>query len=71
MHLRERPFTQKVNIGDDPIANTIMGLDVKYETNAPWLTKALDKLPIYSTKEIIHFYLCRNGAPKTRSPQSY
>jgi len=52
MHLRERPFTQKVNIGDDPIANTIMGLDVKYETNAPWLTKALDKLPIYSTKEM-------------------
>ena len=52
MHLRERPFTQKVNIGDDPIANTIMGLDIKYETNAPWLTKALDKLPIYSTKEM-------------------
>lgn len=52
MHLKERPFTQKVNIGDDPISNTIMGLDVKYETNAPWLTKALDKLPIYSTKEM-------------------
>jgi cell surface protein SprA len=52
MHLQERPYTQKVNIGDDPISNTIMGLDVKYETNAPWLTKALDKLPIYSTKEM-------------------
>lgn len=52
MHLKERPFTQKVNIGDDPISNTIMGLDVKYETNAPWLTKALDKLPLYSTKEM-------------------
>lgn len=52
MQLSERPFTQKVNIGDDPIRNTIMGLDVKYETNAPWLTKGLDKLPIYSTKEM-------------------
>jgi cell surface protein SprA len=52
MNLRERPFTQKVNIGEDPINNTIMGLDVKYETNAPWLTKALDRLPIYSTKEM-------------------
>lgn len=50
--LGERPFTQKVNIGDDPIRNTIMGLDVKYETNAPWLTKALDKLPFYATKEM-------------------
>ncbi|MBL0309547.1 MAG: cell surface protein SprA [Bacteroidetes bacterium] len=52
MHMGERPFTQKVNIGDDPIQNTIMGLDFKYETNAPWLTKALDKLPFYSTKEM-------------------
>ncbi len=52
MHLQERPFTQKVNIGDDPISNNIFGADIKYETNAPWLTKALDKLPIYSTKEM-------------------
>ncbi len=52
MHLQERPFTQKVNIGDDPISNTIFGADVKYETNAPWLTKGLDKLPFYSTKEM-------------------
>ena len=52
MHETERPFTQKVNIGDDPISNTIFGADVKYETNAPWLTKILDALPIYSTKEM-------------------
>jgi len=52
MQLSERPFTQKVNIGDDPIRNTIMGLDVKFEDNMPWMTKALDKLPIYATKEM-------------------
>lgn len=52
MRMTERPFTQKVNIGEDPISNTILGADIKYETDAPWLTKALDKLPIYSTKEI-------------------
>lgn len=52
MHETERPFTQKVNIGEDPISNTIFGADVKYETNAPWLTKILDALPIYSTKEM-------------------
>jgi cell surface protein SprA len=52
MRMTERPFTQKVNIGDDPIANTIFGADIKYETDAPWLTKALDKLPIYATKEM-------------------
>ena len=52
MRMMERPFTQKVNIGEDPISNTILGADVKYETDAPWLTKALDKLPIYATKEM-------------------
>jgi cell surface protein SprA len=52
MHMTERPFAQKVNIGEDPISNTIFGADVKYETNALWLTKLLDKLPIYSTKEM-------------------
>ena len=48
--LGERPFTQKVNIGDDPIKNTIMGADVNYKTNLPWLTKALNF--IYPTKEM-------------------
>ncbi len=52
LHLFERPFTQKVNIGDDPINNRIFGLDVNYGKDAPWLTKMLDKLPFYSTKEI-------------------
>jgi cell surface protein SprA len=52
MNMSERPFTQKVNIGEDPISNTIVGADVKYETDALWLTKLVDKLPFYSTKEI-------------------
>ena len=52
MKMTERPFTQKVNIGDDPISNTIYGIDFRYTTDAPWLTKALDKLPIYSTSEM-------------------
>ena len=52
MRMTERPFSQKVNIGDDPIANTIMGLDVNYNTEAPGLTRVLDKLPFYSTNEM-------------------
>ncbi len=48
--LGERPFTQKVNIGDEPIHNTIMGTDVTYKTNLPWLTKAISYL--YNTKEM-------------------
>ena len=50
MQLFERPFTQKVNFGDDPINNRVYGLDFSMQKNAPWLTKALDALPFYSTR---------------------
>jgi cell surface protein SprA len=49
LRLFERPFTQKVNIGDDPINNRIYGLDMAFSTESQWLTKAVDKLPFYST----------------------
>lgn len=49
LHLYERPFTQKVNIGDDPINNRIYGLDMNYSDEAPWLTKLVDKIPGIST----------------------
>lgn len=49
LKLFERPFTQKVNIGDDPINNSIYGLDVSLNKEAPWLTRAVDALPGLST----------------------
>lgn len=49
MRLTERPFTQKTNIGEDPIKNTNIGLDASFQSEFPLLTRALDKLPIYST----------------------
>ncbi len=52
MKMKERPFSQKVNLGNDPINNTIMGLDFRMNTDLPFLTKVLDKLPIYSTNEM-------------------
>lgn len=51
MNLFERPLTQKVNIGDDPINNKMYGLDFNISKEAPWLTKFVDKLPFISTKE--------------------
>lgn len=49
MRLTERPFTQQVNFGEDPIKNTVLGLDANYQTEVPALTRALDKLPVYAT----------------------
>lgn len=52
LNLRERPLTQKVNYGDDPINNTIYGIDLSYQTESRWLTKMVDKLPGIKTKQI-------------------
>lgn len=51
MNLRERPLTQKTNVGDEPISNTIWGVDLDYQTKAPFLTRAVDALPFIDTKE--------------------
>ncbi len=50
LNLTERPLTQKVNFGDEPISNTIWGMDFSYQRESRFVTKVLDKLPFYSTK---------------------
>lgn len=62
LQLFERPFTQKVNIGDDPIRNRIYGLDLNLSRDAPWLTKAVDKLPFFSTKAASSINFTAEGA---------
>ena len=49
VRLGERPFFTKNNIGEDPIRNTMYGMDINYRKEMPRLTKILDKLPFYST----------------------
>lgn len=51
MNLTERPLTQKVNIGDEPISNTIWGLDGSYRTESQLLTTLVDAIPLISTRE--------------------
>ncbi|TAL45024.1 MAG: cell surface protein SprA [Chitinophagaceae bacterium] len=50
VRLSERPFFVKQNYGDDPIRNTMYGLDFDYRNEVPRLSRWLDKLPFYSTK---------------------
>jgi cell surface protein SprA len=51
MNLTERPLTQKVNIGEEPISNTIWGLNTSYRKQSQWLTSLVDALPLLETKE--------------------
>ncbi len=58
LNLREKPITQKVNFGDEPINNTIWGLDLAYQTDSRLITKLVDALPLIQTKapSKINFY---------------
>ena len=50
LHLNERPYTQKVNYGEEPINNTIWGFNTSYKTTSQTLTNIIDKLPFLNTK---------------------
>jgi len=50
LSLTEKPLTPKVNIGEEPISNSIWGLDLNYSTSSRFLTKMVDRLPFISTK---------------------
>lgn len=49
LNLRERPITNKVNYGDEPINNLIWGMNFAYKTELPFLTKAIDLLTFHNT----------------------
>lgn len=51
MNLTEKPLTEKVSIGQEPISNTMIGGDITYNSPSRWLTRLVDKLPFLSTKE--------------------
>ncbi|RYY89197.1 MAG: cell surface protein SprA, partial [Chitinophagaceae bacterium] len=50
VRLSERPFFTKQQYGEDPIRNTMYGVDFDYRKDVPRLSRLLDKLPFYSTK---------------------
>ncbi|MCU7551041.1 cell surface protein SprA [Chitinophagaceae bacterium LB-8] len=50
VRLGERPFFTKQNYGEDPIRNSMYGVDFDYRNEIPKLTRWLDKLPFYSSK---------------------
>ncbi len=52
MNLNERPLTQKVNIGDEPMNNTLIGFDANYQTESRFLTDMVNALPFINTSEI-------------------
>ncbi|RYY16997.1 MAG: cell surface protein SprA, partial [Cytophagaceae bacterium] len=54
MHILENqaPGINRVNVGDEPANNTILGADISLRKESRVLTKLVDALPFISTKEI-------------------
>jgi len=50
MHLTEQPLTTKVNVGNEPLKNTIWGLNGTWNYESQWLTDVIDKLPFVNAK---------------------
>lgn len=46
LHLSEQALTTKVNMGDEPLNNTLWGLNVNWKQESQWLTNMLNKLPL-------------------------
>ncbi|MFO8231147.1 MAG: cell surface protein SprA, partial [Longimonas sp.] len=50
MRLSERAPTDKFRIGEEPIQNTIWGVDGSADVEPDWLTRAVDALPLIQTR---------------------
>ncbi|MDX1444764.1 cell surface protein SprA [Lishizhenia sp.] len=50
MMMTEKPITQKVDYGDEPFRNNVIGVDLALRREVPLLTKLVDLLPVISTK---------------------
>lgn len=45
LHFSEKALTEKVNIGDEVINNSMFGFNLNYKTKFMWLTNLLNKIP--------------------------
>lgn len=52
VRMMERPVTQKVDFGNEPFKNNVIGADFAVRTDLPFLTKLVDLLPVISTNQM-------------------
>lgn len=55
LNLNQQTLSDKVRIGEEPLSNTIYGIDFSTQADLPFITKAIDN--IFSTREMSTFAL--------------
>ncbi|NBB76453.1 MAG: cell surface protein SprA, partial [Bacteroidetes bacterium] len=69
----ERPLDDKILIGDEPISNSVLGVDANARFDTPFITRAVDWLPLIQTRENSEFEFSgefaqlRPGVAETRA----
>ena len=53
-HLSEQPLLTKVSMGDEPLNNTLWGINVNWKKESQWLTNVLDKIPFLHLTQPSH-----------------
>lgn len=48
MTLQEKPLTSKVDMGSEPLNNTLWGFNMSWKKESQWLTNMIDRLPLIS-----------------------
>ena len=51
MHLSEQALISKVSMGEEPLNNTIWGLNLNWKQESQWLTSMLNKIPFLHVKQ--------------------
>ena len=57
MHLSEQALISKAAMGEEPLNNTIWGLNLNWKQESQWLTSMLNKIPFLHVKEPSHITL--------------
>lgn len=68
MHYNQSYVVDRVQLGQEPVANSMFGFDAKLTMDAPWLTELLDLLPFYDTKVASSFAMSGEWAMMLPTP---
>ena len=78
MHLSEQALISKVQMGEEPLRNTIWGLNINWKQDSQWLTSMLNKIPLLHVKDPSHItftgefaHLIAGSASGTQDNASY
>lgn len=70
MNLNQQTLSDKVRLGEEPNMNTIFGIDGATTIDMPFLTKAIDALPLIQTREVSSLKVSGEAAYMSPDPNT-